>query len=750
MKQKIICSIIFIFTLTFASQSQSATLTVRTESDGLNTGNCSLREAVINASIGSEDYSGCNIVGDIANDTEHTIVLTSGGNYTLSLTGTDDVGKSGDLDFATNLTIQTDGSSRATIDMSSLPNERVFHSVGSNADLTLENLLIKSISITSGTTLQGGVIYQNTGDLTLTNVVFQDHYIELTNADLLQGGLVYFDGNNSSNLSISHCEFNYNNIHIFNTSTSNSGITQGAHIYSTQVTSVNISNTGFEANDSETAIQFLGGSVYIEGGTVEISDSDFDGFASTTDSSLANAPSYGGFIYLKNLDSLTVSQSSFCGGEHSWNSTNTSISKGGAFFIENTSSSPYNVSFINNSICSNSITDSYDSYGGGLFFSGPLTVNLAFNTIFGNEVSSSLPEGGAGAGIAFEDTSGTSTYTLKSNIIANNHDFNTNYDDCYTANNSTLTSLGYNFISNLNACTLSSNTNDITNASLTTYDQGSYGGNNTFLIELDTMSQFAISDCLLIDGTQLTEDQRGAPRDPLSTGTCYSGAFEALTYYEDLDGDGYALDTTTGSYHYTDSDTTQQGDCNDDPTNDGENFNPGVVEVCDYQDNDCDGTDDNGVLTTYYPDADQDGYYDDSLPTVQDCTAPEGNYTTNASIDCDDNDANQHHSESCSDGVDNDCDDLIDDADPDCQEDTDENNDNNNNNNDENDNDDNDNNSGNGGSGNDGSENPASTSGGGCQLQPNHSNALSASLWLSLVFTMSLIRVKKKLLKVKS
>ena len=128
---------------------------------------------------------------------------------------------------------------------------------------------------------------------------------------------------------------------------------------------------------------------------------------------------------------------------------------------------------------------------------------------------------------------------------------------------------------------------------------------------------------------------------------------EGLFY--DADGDGHgdpnqpSTDCQGGDEYVYYAD-----DCDDtDPS-----VNPFAEEVCDSIDNDCNGLIDDGVSTTYYADADEDGYGDASNPTSA-CELPQG-YVENFA-DCDDNDPMQYPNadEYCN-NEDDDCDEDID------------------------------------------------------------------------------------------
>jgi len=127
------------------------------------------------------------------------------------------------------------------------------------------------------------------------------------------------------------------------------------------------------------------------------------------------------------------------------------------------------------------------------------------------------------------------------------------------------------------------------------------------------------------------------------------------TYYADADGDGYgnpaiSQDACSAPNGYvldnTDCDDTKPG------------VNPGAPEICNGLDDDCDGLEDEGVQSTFYADADWDGYGDANV-TMQSCGPDEGFVANNT--DCDDTNPNIHDgaAEICN-GLDDDCDGLVD------------------------------------------------------------------------------------------
>jgi len=143
---------------------------------------------------------------------------------------------------------------------------------------------------------------------------------------------------------------------------------------------------------------------------------------------------------------------------------------------------------------------------------------------------------------------------------------------------------------------------------------------------------------------------RDKDRSPIDTGTVPTddtGTEDTGT--EDTDTDQPEVDADGDG-------SSEDVDCDDSRSD----IHPGADEVCDSADNDCDGEIDEDATdaSTWYEDLDQDGY-GDAFSSVNTCALPVG-FVSN-SDDCDPLDPSAHPGgvEIC-DGVDNDCDGLVD------------------------------------------------------------------------------------------
>lgn len=141
-----------------------------------------------------------------------------------------------------------------------------------------------------------------------------------------------------------------------------------------------------------------------------------------------------------------------------------------------------------------------------------------------------------------------------------------------------------------------------------------------------------------------------------------SGATGAPTWYLDQDGDGFgSAEESLAACARPDGYSGEGTDCDDTDAS----IHPGVQEACGGGDEDCDGgVDEAGAVgeVVWFEDVDEDGYGDPGAGLLA-CEPPEGFVADSA--DCDDSDPEVHPGvEELCDGIDNNCDALIDGDDP--------------------------------------------------------------------------------------
>ena len=189
-----------------------------------------------------------------------------------------------------------------------------------------------------------------------------------------------------------------------------------------------------------------------------------------------------------------------------------------------------------------------------------------------------------------------------------------------------------------------------------TIDTGTVGATTTTAAstDLDGDGYTSSADC---DDSEATVNPGATEICDGIDNNCDGSVDEGVTgtFYADTDTDGYgAADDTVEACSAPSGYATNSGDCDD---SDADSY-PSAAERCDGVDNDCDGDVDEDKLTTWYADADADGYGD--AETITDDCDPDAGWVAEAG-DCDDENAAAHPdaTETC-DGVDNDCDEQID------------------------------------------------------------------------------------------
>ncbi|GDX82107.1 hypothetical protein LBMAG42_39180 [Deltaproteobacteria bacterium] len=188
-------------------------------------------------------------------------------------------------------------------------------------------------------------------------------------------------------------------------------------------------------------------------------------------------------------------------------------------------------------------------------------------------------------------------------------------------------------------------------------DGDGYGSPSTFTVSCDVPSGY-VADDTDCDDAEASVNPAAVERCDTVDNDCDGAtdpatSADAVTWYRDADGDGYAGSTTILACTIPSGYLPTSTDCDDALPG----VNPAASETCDGADQDCDGATDEDATDarTFYLDSDADGY-GESGATVDDCAAPAGYAALPG--DCDDRDAAYHPgaTETCTDAEDFNCD----------------------------------------------------------------------------------------------
>ena len=190
-------------------------------------------------------------------------------------------------------------------------------------------------------------------------------------------------------------------------------------------------------------------------------------------------------------------------------------------------------------------------------------------------------------------------------------------------------------------------------------DGDGFGDLDEITVECDGANGFVAdsSDCDDTDAeVHPGADEWCNERDDDCDGAQDENALDASTWYADGDSDGYGDPTSGAPACDQPAGTVADGsDCDDTDASE----HPGATEICDGDDDDCDGftdEDDAADATSWYLDVDGDGY-GDAAAALTACDQPSNAVDASMATDCDDSDASVHPgaTETWYDGIDGDC-----------------------------------------------------------------------------------------------
>lgn len=444
-----------------------------------------------------------------------------------------------------------------------------------------------------------------------------------------QGGCLYIAIHNSATIQ---------NSTITNCTVSGSSNQTGGAIYGNHAT-LNIENSTITMSTitpTSSTTQALGGGLYLIDSTLTLSNSTI---SSNTARNSSGGPGFGGGLYLDNA-TATITRSAF-----DTNTAEGNCAQGGGILSNGYSNlTIHNSTFLQN--IAHDSTSPCGAAGGALYLDSSGTAKLNHVTISNNEVRVTTATS-TGGGIT--NAGSTNKLNIKNSIIANNRTGTTN-DDIVGS----FVSYGYNIVENHSSGIITygsgadSSTHDTSDPILNS--SGAYGGDTTTFSFSSGSPAEDSGNCTDIDGAAVTIDQRGFLRDD-GDSLCDIGAFELIEHEtgamcedgidNDSDGQSDCLDLSdcSCSTWYTDADGDGFGDSSDSGT-----MSYTQPESTTDNNNDCDDSDATilGPMD-YYPDTDGDGYGDSYYPPISSCTGGPGSSTNNE--DCDDSRAEYHSEE---------------------------------------------------------------------------------------------------------
>jgi len=510
-------------------------------------------------------------------------------------------------------------------------------------------------------TYGGAITTEDSCELTLTNSVFTDNYVDRTFASPISGGAIYAEDNAAFDIDSS--EFDGNTVYLYGAAIHCNGINAGK--------TMTIANSVFTDNVNQSK---RGGAVEASAGVdLIVTDSTFDGntaseaggaisyytlndsqdlvisgstFTDNTTTSTRDA--HGGAVFVYNYNatvSVDISDSTFDG--------NTASLSGGGLYTSGADDVVVSNSEFTDNTASDIVTTTLGNYNGGAISiydaadvalssltmcnntgddGGALYMETVSDFVVTNTIIADNTASSTGGGIYFYDATGEIT---NNNILGG--DASTGGGGVYLDSSSSV-----DFTNNVFAYTVggdAAEAGDTASASGSSFSYNDWYSNTSS----DTAGYFSFS-------TSANGNITDAPdfKTYSADGNCGNDDFilsstSALIDAGDptiTDADG--SDSDIGAYGGPGSPVVDvDGDGHysvDDCDDNDDTVYPGATEACDGLDNDCDGDIDEGAagLATYYADNDGDGLGDPD-DSVEACSQPSG-YVTDSS-DCDDDDS---------------------------------------------------------------------------------------------------------------